>query len=99
MVCGMPSPPSTPPQPPPTTADPVNRFDPSLLDILRCPVTRSRLRMEDDWLVAEVGGLSYPIRDGIPVMLEESAKLPAGFTSLEQFKEKYKATDDADAQR
>lgn len=63
-----------------------NRFDTGLLDILRCPVTHSRLRLEGDWLVAEEGGLAYPVRDGIPVMLPESARLPEGVESLDQFK-------------
>jgi hypothetical protein len=63
-----------------------NRFDPSLLQILRCPVTHSRLRLSGFWLVAETGGLAYPIRDGIPVMIPESARLPEGIDSLEQFK-------------
>jgi uncharacterized protein YbaR (Trm112 family) len=63
-----------------------NAVDADLLEILRCPVTRSRLRQEGDWLVAEVGGLSYPVREGIPVMLPEEARLPAGVTSIEQFK-------------
>jgi uncharacterized protein YbaR (Trm112 family) len=66
-----------------------NQLAPDLLNILRCPVTRSPLRQEGDWLVAQVGGLSYPVRDGIPVMLAEEARLPAGFTSLEQFKQKF----------
>jgi uncharacterized protein YbaR (Trm112 family) len=66
-----------------------NTVDPDLLEILRCPVTRSRLRQEGDWLIAEVGGLSYPVREGIPVMLAEEAKLPAGIASLEQFKKQF----------
>lgn len=57
-------------------------FDPDLLTVLRCPLTRSRLRQEGDWLIAEVGGLAYPVRDGIPVMLVEEARLPAGVSSL-----------------
>jgi uncharacterized protein YbaR (Trm112 family) len=67
-----------------------NTIAPDLLEILRCPLTRSRLRQEGDFLVAEVGGLAYPIRDGIPVMLIEEAKLPAGIESLDAFKERYK---------
>ncbi len=63
-----------------------NAVDSDLLEILRCPVTRSRLRQEGDWLIGEVGGLSYPVRDGIPVMLAEEAKLPAGIATLDQFK-------------
>jgi uncharacterized protein YbaR (Trm112 family) len=73
-----------------------NRFDSSLLEILRCPVTRSRLRLEENWLIAEVGGLAYPVRDGIPVMLPESAKLPAGVSSLDEFKAKFQPRMNAD---
>jgi uncharacterized protein YbaR (Trm112 family) len=68
-----------------------NAVDPDLLEILRCPVTRSRLRQEGDWLIGEVGGLSYPVREGIPVMLAEEAKLPAGIGSLEELRKKYSA--------
>ena len=67
-----------------------NTIDPELLEILRCPLTRSRLRVEGDFLVAEVGGLAYPVRDGIPVMLAEEARLPSGITSLDEFKQRYK---------
>ena len=67
-----------------------NTIDVDLLSILRCPLTRSKLRQEGDFLVAEAGGLRYPVRDGIPVMLIEEAKLPAGVESLEDFKAKFK---------
>ena len=63
-----------------------------LLELLRCPVTRSRLRQEGDWLIAEVGGLAYPVRDGIPVMLAEEAKLPAGCASLDEFRQRFVPT-------
>ena len=63
--------------------------DPELLELLRCPLTRSRLRQEDHFLVAEVGGLGYPVRDGIPVMLIEEARLPAGISSLDEFKRQF----------
>ncbi len=66
-------------------------IDPQLLSILRCPLTRSPLRLEGTWLVGQVGGLRYPIRDGIPVLLIDEAKLPAGINSLEEFKERYKS--------
>ena len=67
-----------------------SQFDDKLLDILVCPLTRSRLHREGDELVGEVGGLRYPIRDGIAVMLIDEAKLPADTASLDQFREKYK---------
>jgi uncharacterized protein YbaR (Trm112 family) len=61
-------------------------LDPILLEILRCPLTHSKLQADGDFLVAEVGGLAYPVRDGIPVMLMEEAKLPAGVSSLDELK-------------
>ncbi len=64
-------------------------IDAVLLEILVCPLTRSKLRREGDELVAEVGGLRYPIRDGIPVLLADAAKLPEGVASLEEFKQKH----------
>ena len=69
----------------------VNKIDPELVAMLRCPLTRSKLTLEGDFLVAEVGGLKYPVRDGIPVMLVEEAKLPAGVATLDEFKQKFRA--------
>jgi len=63
--------------------------DPELLKILVCPLTRSPLREEGDELVSEIGGLRYPIRDGIPVLLIEEARLPEGVESLDEFKQRH----------
>lgn len=60
-----------------------------LLDILVCPLTRSPLRREGEELVAEVGGLRYPIRDGIPVLLVEEAALPEGIPTLDEFRARF----------
>lgn len=68
-----------------------NEVDMELLDILRCPVTRSRLRQEGDWLIAEAGGLAFPVCQGIPVMLAEEARLPEGIKSLEEFRARFAA--------
>ena len=68
-----------------------NAIDPQLLEILVCPLTRSPLIQEGDRLVAAVGGLRYPIRDGIPVLLIDEAELPEGVSSLDEFKQKYAA--------
>lgn len=65
-------------------------LDPDLLKILICPLTRSKLRLEGDELVGEIGGLRYPIRDGIPVLLIEEAAMPPGIASLDEFKAKFK---------
>ena len=71
------------------TQESSNTISPELLSILRCPLTRSPLRQEGDMLIAEVGGLAYPVRDGIPVMLVEEATLPEGVASLDEFKKKF----------
>lgn len=65
-------------------------FDPQLLSILVCPLMRCPLRLEGNELVGTVGGLRYPIREGIPILLIDQAKLPQGVSSLEQFKEKFR---------
>lgn len=72
-----------------TTERTSNQIDPELLELLRCPLTGSRLRHEGDFLIAEEGGLAYPIRDGFPVMLMEEARLPAGVHSLDELKQRY----------
>jgi hypothetical protein len=62
---------------------------PGLLDILVCPLTRSRLVLEGNELVGTAGGLRYPIRNGIPILLVDHAALPAGVASLDEFKRRY----------
>lgn len=55
-------------------------MDSRLLDILVCPVCKGPLRHEREpaALICAADRLSFPIRDGIPVLLEsESASLPA----------------------
>ena len=51
-------------------------IDPKLLDILVCPVTRTKLRYDEaaQELISDAAGLAYPIRDGVPVMLVEEAR-------------------------
>ena len=51
--------------------------DPKLLEILVCPITRTDLvyKREVEELWSKASGLAYPIRDGIPIMLEDQARL------------------------
>jgi uncharacterized protein YbaR (Trm112 family) len=51
--------------------------DPKLLEILVCPVTKTTLTYdrERQELISKKAGLAYPIRDGIPVMLPEEARV------------------------
>ena len=64
-------------------------INPQLLESLVCPLTRSPLTQEGDYLVGQVGGLRYPIRDGLPILLVNEAVLPEGVESLDQFKQKF----------
>lgn len=50
--------------------------DPKLLEILVCPVTKGPLVYDKDKqeLISKSARLAYPIRDGIPVMLEDEAR-------------------------
>ena len=51
-------------------------IDEKLLAILVCPVSKAPLAydQQNQELVCKASGLAYPVRDGIPVMLEEEAR-------------------------
>lgn len=51
-------------------------MDKKLLSLLVCPVSKAPLeyREETQEFVCKASGLAYPIRDGIPVMLESEAR-------------------------
>ena len=49
-------------------------MDKRLLDILVCPVTKGKLIVREDELWSVQAALAYPVRDGIPVMLEHEAR-------------------------
>ena len=53
-----------------------DKVDPKLLEILVCPVTKSDLEYDSvkNELISKQAGLAYPIRDAIPIMLEEEAR-------------------------
>lgn len=50
--------------------------DPKLLELLVCPVTKAPLVYvrEAAELISPAAGIAYPIKDGIPVMLEDEAR-------------------------
>jgi uncharacterized protein YbaR (Trm112 family) len=61
----------------------MSSVDPRLLEILVCPLCKGKLVFrknaprEAQELVCKADRLGYPVKDGIPVMLEEEArKLP-----------------------
>jgi uncharacterized protein YbaR (Trm112 family) len=51
-------------------------MDAKLLDILVCPVTKGALIYDKakQELISVQAGLAYPVKDDIPVMLEEEAR-------------------------
>lgn len=51
-------------------------LDKKLLAILVCPLCKGALRydLEKQELICRADGLAFPVRDGIPVMLEEEAR-------------------------
>lgn len=54
-------------------------LDKGLLEILACPACKTAVKEEGEWLVCQSAacGLSYPVRNGIPVMLIDEAKKAA----------------------
>lgn len=58
-----------------------NRYaiDPRLLEVLVCPVTKGSLILDAarQELISHGAGLAYPIRDGIPIMLPDEARVLA----------------------
>ncbi|MFZ4077266.1 MAG: Trm112 family protein [Legionellaceae bacterium] len=48
-------------------------MDKKLLALLVCPVCKGPLVFNQERLMCRFDRLAYPIRDGIPVMLEEEA--------------------------
>jgi uncharacterized protein YbaR (Trm112 family) len=54
------------------------------LDILRCPLnpSRVRLKVDGDHLVCEPCAVRFKIKDGFPILVMEEAELPAGCESV-----------------
>jgi uncharacterized protein YbaR (Trm112 family) len=50
--------------------------DKKLLDILACPICKSSLiyKKQEQELICKADGLAFPIRDDIPVMLQDEAR-------------------------
>ena len=54
----------------------MNKIDKDLLDILVCPITKTKLLLDEENgdLISKEAKLAYPIRDGIPIMLPDEAR-------------------------
>ena len=66
---------TTSPEKPETKTGPCG-VDPRLLELLVCPATRGPLVFDPVKceLVSRKAKLAYPIRDGVPIMLESEAR-------------------------
>jgi uncharacterized protein YbaR (Trm112 family) len=51
-------------------------IDQDLLDILACPACKTSVKLDGEELLCPQCGRRYPIRDGIPIMLVEEARMP-----------------------
>jgi uncharacterized protein YbaR (Trm112 family) len=58
-------------------ADDGTRFDTRLLELLVCPLTKRPLEYDaaKQELISRAARLAYPIRNGIPVMLPDEARV------------------------
>lgn len=50
-------------------------MDKRLLEVLVCPLCKGKLHLKAKELICRFDRLAFPIRDGIPVMLENEARL------------------------
>ena len=52
--------------------------------LLRCPIGKAPLKIEGDNLLCTMCGVVFPIKDGIPVLLANEAKLPEGVNNISE---------------
>ena len=55
-------------------------MDPRLLEILVCPVCKGKLEFDKSAqeLICKPCQLAYPVRDGIPIMMQDEARSLSG---------------------
>jgi uncharacterized protein len=58
------------------TPEPSNAVDRRVLEILVCPLTKTTLEYNATTgeLISRAAGLAYPIRNGVPLMIEDAAR-------------------------
>ena len=56
--------------------EPANTVDPKILELLVCPLTKTRLVYDAaaQELISVAAGLAFPIRNGVPLMIEDAAR-------------------------
>jgi hypothetical protein len=63
-------------KPPGKPREPRHVVDPRTLEMLVCPLTKTRLSLSDDGteLISLAGRLSFPIRKGVPMLSLDEAR-------------------------
>lgn len=58
------------------TETPQSEFDRHMIEALICPLTHTPLTLDAERgeLISKAAGLAFPIRGGIPIMLESEAR-------------------------
>lgn len=58
-----------------TNTNPHSSISPKLLERLICPISRGKLDYdaEKNQLISEKAGVAFPVKDGIPILLEDEA--------------------------
>jgi uncharacterized protein YbaR (Trm112 family) len=53
-----------------------HQVDPRLLELLVCPLTKTTLiyDAQTNELISRAAGLAFPIRNGVPLLIEEAAR-------------------------
>jgi uncharacterized protein YbaR (Trm112 family) len=61
---------------PETQDQTANAVDPKLLELLVCPLTKTTLIYDAAAreLISTAAGLAFPIRNGVPLMIEDAAR-------------------------
>lgn len=52
-----------------------NGVDRKIIDLLVCPLCKGKLLFKKEEVICRFDRLAFPIRDGIPVMLEQEARV------------------------
>lgn len=62
--------------PPPEAGNPRHRLDPRTIEMLVCPVTKTRLILSRDKreLISIVARYAFPIRKGVPLLVVDAAR-------------------------
>ena len=65
-----------PDETPESRKQPDHGVDPKLLELLVCPLTKTTLvyDREAQELISRAAGLAFPIRNGVPLMIEDAAR-------------------------